>query len=202
MLACRAESAGLSPTQEDRSRRFAWRCGSIGRSSPPSGSIGDPCVTAGTQRYLRRHRGRINSGLEPAGYVLRGGCTGYTCPIIQAAVCVDARRERVGTALVNAIKHEAGRAGSQTLGLACGGDLVEANSFWVAAGFRKIGTTAGGLSRARSLVIYRGRAESLSQPELLGLPDRKPGRGRSYASRVGSRMAACAGRRELTGSLF
>jgi N-acetylglutamate synthase-like GNAT family acetyltransferase len=83
---------------------------------------------------------------DDAGFLLVQPALGgqrTTAAIIQAAVRMDARRMKIGLALVAAIAAKAKAAGSTILQCWCRTDL-DANAFWNAAGFQHIATRNGG----------------------------------------------------------
>jgi hypothetical protein len=77
-----------------------------------------------------------------------------TAAIIQAAVRMDAQRQRVGLELVKKIEDEAIAQGRTILQAACRADL-EANSFWKAAGFVAVATKAGGKKFHTEVILWR-----------------------------------------------
>jgi hypothetical protein len=99
--------------------------------------------------------GRING--EPAGYLLaepnsrdRPGL----CLVHQACVEYDARHRSVGMKLVAAQRLAAQRAGAGIIQLWCRAEL-EANLFWLAAGFTPRLLREGGKAREIPLIGWR-----------------------------------------------
>ena len=79
---------------------------------------------------------------EPAGYLHHGSLAVPEVRIFQAAVQYDARRRHHGLALVADLVERAREAGAQGISLRCL-DFLDANDFWTAAGFERIGTEPG-----------------------------------------------------------
>lgn len=77
-----------------------------------------------------------------------------TAAIIQAAVRMDAQRQKIGLALVAAIAAKAQAAGSTILQCFCRADL-EANLFWKAAGFEAVATRRGGNKHDQNCTLWR-----------------------------------------------
>lgn len=112
----------------------------------------------GMANYVDRHA--IDLAMEnqdPAGYLLAK----HKCPdlpgvtqIHQAAVCYDARRRAIGLELVKSTRRRSAAAGNGLMQLWCRGDL-EANAFWLAAGFTPTGLRAGGTARNVPHVLWR-----------------------------------------------
>lgn len=94
---------------------------------------------------------------EPCGYVLgreRFRFCPLMRPITQTAVAMDAQRRHHGLALVQAICKQAIDAKQLAVQAVCAEDL-EANDFWLAAGFEAIDVTAPENARGRKLIIWR-----------------------------------------------
>jgi len=94
---------------------------------------------------------------DDAGFLLVQPTLGgqrTTAAIIQAAVRMDARRMKIGLALVAAIAAKAKSAGSTILQCWCRNDL-DANMFWHAAGFHHIATRKGGTIKGIPCALWR-----------------------------------------------
>jgi len=93
----------------------------------------------------------------PAGYLL-GREKLRWCPAIrpiyQAAISFDAQRRHLGLALVEHVTNEARAAKQMAVQCHCAATLP-ANEFWLAAGFKKIGTLTPGNARAREIICWR-----------------------------------------------
>jgi hypothetical protein len=92
---------------------------------------------------------------EPAGYLY--GTAPYqrreqVAIIFQAAICYDARRRLLGTALVEAFANRLSAEVAQ-LCLWCASDL-DANLFWSALGFSAVATRAGARSTGRTHIFW------------------------------------------------
>jgi N-acetylglutamate synthase-like GNAT family acetyltransferase len=79
---------------------------------------------------------------DPAGFLHHGSLAVPEVRIFQAAIQYDARRRHHGLALVHAMVRRATDAGAKGLSLRCL-DVLDANDFWAAAGFARIGTEPG-----------------------------------------------------------
>ena len=79
---------------------------------------------------------------DPAGYLHHGSLAVPEVRIFQAAVQYDARRRHHGLALVADLVERAREAGARGISLRCL-DFLDANDFWTAAGFKRIGTEPG-----------------------------------------------------------
>src|SRR5687768_5602326 len=79
---------------------------------------------------------------DPAGYLHHGSLAVPEVRIFQAAVQYDARRRHHGLALVADLVERARDAGARGVSLRCL-DFLDANDFWRAAGFERIGTEPG-----------------------------------------------------------
>lgn len=79
---------------------------------------------------------------EPAGFLHHGTLNAPEVRIFQAAVQYDARRRRLGLALVDELLTRAAAAGARGVSLRCL-SYLEANAFWTAAGFRLLATEPG-----------------------------------------------------------
>lgn len=104
--------------------------------------------------------GSVSLGLEngePAGFLLykrHSPTYADICPIYQAAVQMDARRQSLGILLVNTLAERATIAGRGLLQLWCRDDLA-ANEFWFAAGFEAAALRQGGSQRAGVHILWR-----------------------------------------------
>jgi N-acetylglutamate synthase-like GNAT family acetyltransferase len=114
----------------------------------------------GLEWYLQA--GRVSFVFEndcPAGYIL-GRDSFRWCiamrPITQAAIAFDAQRRRHGLALVAAEETAAREAGQVALQAMCRSDL-EANDFWIAAGFEEIGRYNPKTARRKTMICWRKR---------------------------------------------
>lgn len=113
---------------------------------------------------------------EPAGYLTgwrRLKCQTAVAPIIQAAVAMDARRRRLGLALVEAFCQDAWVDGRLVVQCWCAADL-EAVDFWDAAGFVQIGEREPGNARRRRLLLLR-RPLPGCPDDVLRAPPRRAG---------------------------
>ena len=79
---------------------------------------------------------------DPAGFLHHGSLAVPEVRIFQAAVQYDARRRHHGLALVADFVARAREAGARAASLRCL-DVLDANDFWTAAGFERLGTEAG-----------------------------------------------------------
>ena len=79
---------------------------------------------------------------DPAGYLHHGSLAVPEVRIFQAAVQYDARRRHLGLALVADLVARARAAGARGVSLRCL-DFLDANDFWLAAGFRRLATEPG-----------------------------------------------------------
>ena len=76
-------------------------------------------------------------------------------PIIQAAVCMDARRRHHGLALLDALAREAQAAGQDVLQCWCAADIA-AVGFWLEAGFTEVLRQDPSCNvRGRELILFR-----------------------------------------------
>jgi hypothetical protein len=120
-------------------------------------------------------RGRVLLALEngePAGY-LYGKATyqrqEHVGIIFQAAICYDARRRLLGTALVEAFA--AGLPGCvRQLCLWCAKDL-DANLFWSALGFVPVAWRAGAHRTRRTHLFWCRHLHAHTNPTALWIPD-------------------------------
>jgi hypothetical protein len=86
-------------------------------------------------------RSQVHLALEngdPAGFLHHGSLKMPEVRIFQAAIQYDARRRKLGLALVADLVRRASDAGAQGVSLRCL-DFLDANNFWTAAGFELIG---------------------------------------------------------------
>lgn len=108
--------------------------------------------------YLLNDRVRLaTENGEPAGYVL--GRPAYRWaplmrPITQAAVAMDAQRRHIGLSLVARVCEEAAAAGQIGVQSMCAEGL-DANHFWLAAGFKLIGRLTPANTRGREMLCWR-----------------------------------------------
>lgn len=132
---------------------------------------------------------------QPAGYLLcRDALASSTAirPILQAAVCYDARRRRHGLALVDRLAADAQDAGRKVLQLKCREEL-EANAFWAAAGFTAVGWQDAGRRRAGRVLVWARQVAPLTPADLIHKTvERHRGPGGFYSSKplVIHRLAA------------
>jgi ribosomal protein S18 acetylase RimI-like enzyme len=121
---------------------------------------------------------RVLENGDPAGFVVcrftpTSDPTAST--ILQAAIAMDAQRRHAGLYLIDQMARRAKAAGRLMLQCWCADDL-EANAFWLAAGFTHVRQREGGKSRKRVLTLYRRplspfadlTAETLGRPRLPG----------------------------------
>ena len=127
-----------------------------GDRPPPAGrpAVRRPPAEASRRRagFLPRaalaekiERGQVWLSLEngePAGFLHHGSLAMPEVRIFQAAVQYDARRRRLGLALVQTLADRAAIAGARGLSLRCL-SFLEANDFWRAAGFTLLDTEPG-----------------------------------------------------------
>jgi len=113
---------------------------------------------AATEREIEwGHVFHANLNDDDAGFLLvQPALSGQrtTAAIIQAAVRMDAQRQHIGLALVEAIAAKAKRAGSKILQCSCRSDL-DANQFWPAAGFVAVAARTGGKAHGRPIILWR-----------------------------------------------
>ncbi len=114
--------------------------------------------TAGLLNYLDAGCITItNENDAEAGYILArprvAGAT-YIRPIVQAAVCFDARRRRHALSLVNDLARAAFISGQLLLQCWCREEL-EANDFWRAAGFIAVARRHAGTGRGKPCILWR-----------------------------------------------
>ena len=114
--------------------------------------------TAAITRYVEQTRVVIGTeNDEPAGYLLGNPYLRYQPlirPITQAAVAMDAQRRRLGLRLVAQTVDDATAAG-QTAVQACCAEGLDANDFWLAAGFRPICYLRPDNTRKRAIICWR-----------------------------------------------
>lgn len=79
---------------------------------------------------------------DPAGFLHHGSLAVPEVRIFQAAIQYDARRRHHGLGLVANLVQRATDAGARGVSLRCL-DFLDANDFWLAAGFELIGTEPG-----------------------------------------------------------
>lgn len=157
----------------DLQRRFSNQIGFI----PP----------AATQREIEwGHVFHAALNDDDAGFLLiQPALSGQrtTAAIIQAAVRMDAQRQKIGLTLVEAIARKAHAAGSHILQCCCRADL-EANLFWEAAGFVAAATRQGGKSYGEKIILWRKPLIESAIDEALP-PEGKPrGPGGKFAKRI------------------
>lgn len=100
-------------------------------------------------------RSQIHLAIEngqPAGFLHHGSLKVPEVRIFQAAIQYDARRRKLGLALVQDVIDRAVAAGAGAVSLRCL-DFLDANDFWTAAGFEQVGTEVG----ARGILNVWGR---------------------------------------------
>lgn len=94
---------------------------------------------------------------DEAGYLLarpREAGRAYIRPIVQAAVCFDARRRRHALSLVDDLARAAFVSGQLLLQCWCREEL-EANDFWQAAGFIAVARRHAGSARGKPCILWR-----------------------------------------------
>ena len=94
---------------------------------------------------------------DQAGYLLarpRVAGAPFIRPIVQAAVCFDARRRRHALSLVDDLARAAFISGQLLLQCWCREEL-EANDFWQAAGFIAVARRHQGAKRGRPCILWR-----------------------------------------------
>lgn len=99
---------------------------------------------------------RVLENAEDAGFVVFNRSVKEAprvARIYQAAICYDAQRRHLGTALVNRVKYEAAMAGAAGLYLWCASDIAAAE-FWSAMGFWPQAVKRGGKRRGRHLTLW------------------------------------------------
>lgn len=127
----------------------------------------DECIDGGCVRLATENN-------DPCGYVLarrRLRCAPHVCPIVQAAVCLDARRRRHGLALVEAVCQDAWVDGRTIVQCWCRDDL-DAVDFWDAAGFDLIAERDPRSARGRPLLLFRKALPGCEPASLDVLPRR------------------------------
>lgn len=147
----------------DLQRRFSNQLGFL-----PGAALDE--MRAGGRQFVGTENG------EPAGYLTgwrRLKCQPLVAPIIQAAVCLDARRRKLGLALVDAYSQDAWVDGRLAVQCWCAADL-EACDFWAAAGFVLVGEREPENARKRRLLLYRRPLPGCPE-KLLREPPRRAG---------------------------
>lgn len=116
---------------------------------------------------------RARENGEPAGFLVATSSVKTTprlAQIFQAAVQMDAQRRHHGLALVERACLEARGHFAHAIQCWCAADL-EANDFWLAAGFTNCGTRPGGSRRARRHILWRKplllRLDQIQAPQTL-----------------------------------
>jgi hypothetical protein len=113
---------------------------------------------AGLEKYLER--GDVTLCLQnddPAGYLLGRPAFRWQplmTPITQAAVCFDAQRRHLGLALVDQLAAASQQRGQLALQAICRQGL-DANAFWLAAGFEDVGHLHPWTARKKELIVWR-----------------------------------------------
>lgn len=116
---------------------------------------------------------------EACGFLLtsRSRSQPHVSLILQACVCVDARRRQHALEAVDRLAARAARTGATILQAKCATDL-EAQLFWAAAGFLAVDEVEGGAWRDRRLTVWRrALAEGAAIEDLARTPSVVPGRG-------------------------
>jgi hypothetical protein len=114
--------------------------------------------TAALQWYVEQKRvGIAFENGEPAGYVL--GRTHYKYqplmrPITQAAVAMDAQRRHHGLGLVARVCEQAQATRQLAVQACCAADL-DANEFWMVAGFVAVDVLKPDNARGREIIVWR-----------------------------------------------
>jgi hypothetical protein len=122
----------------------------------------------------------------PAGYLLvkdsLSSCPAIR-PILQAAVCYDARRRCHGLELVALVERQALEAGRKIIQLKCREEL-QANLFWHAAGFQPIATQPAGRRRGGRVIVWAKQVLPITPADLiLKKVERHRGPGGFYSSK-------------------
>lgn len=118
---------------------------------------------------------RVTLGIEngePAGYLIarrRLRCQTFTAPIVQAAVCMDLRRRKLGMAMVEALCQDAWVDGRSVVQCWCREDL-EACDFWNACGFVAVADRHPGNARNKRMILYRRPLPGCSDVTLRTVP--------------------------------
>ena len=101
---------------------------------------------------------------DPAGFLHTGSLARPECRIFQAAIQYDAQRQRHGRLLVNDFIDVARAAGVKLVTLRCLSDL-DANAFWRAAGFRRVGIepVSGRKNRGALLNVWARRLHTIDE---------------------------------------
>lgn len=136
---------------------------------------------------LNRLVGIVSENGEPAGYVLGRERFRYNPelrPITQTAIAMDAQRRHLGMHLVNRVIRRAVDARQLAVQAVCAEDL-EANSFWLALGFEKIGAHDAMNRRERKLLVWRKQTTS-ARPTWFETMPTNPGHRRGARSGSGS----------------
>jgi GNAT superfamily N-acetyltransferase len=121
---------------------------------------------------------------EPAGYVLaRPNLASLpgVASCVQTAICFDAQRRKLATALIDRTANAALGAGAHLLQAWCRADL-EANGFWEAAGFNAVALRRTGNARRRPLLLWRRALDAHGETALLHLPGRAGCTGRRISN--------------------
>jgi N-acetylglutamate synthase-like GNAT family acetyltransferase len=140
-----------------------------------------------TERELEA--GNVHCGIlngHDAGFLLiqpHMKCQPTTAAIIQAAVYMDARRQHVGLALVTRACDDARHRGCGIIQAQCREDL-EANAFWLAAGFEAIASKPGGDALGKKLIIYRQPLYPGIDITQLAIPTRPHGPGGKFCRKL------------------
>lgn len=130
--------------------------------------------TAALEQYLAWGQVLVSreNGDAAGAIVFRPGlrCQPTTASIVQAAVCMDAQRRQHGLDLLSATLS---RLPTTTEVVQCWcAEELEANEFWLAAGFRRVAVRTPGNTRRRRLLLWRLPMNDASDLRCNALPDR------------------------------
>lgn len=120
----------------------------------PSTAIRSRWIPNGRYILARDRRGRRQ------GYLLHGPMhPGRPCHINQVCLAYNHRRRRHATAAIDQLIARASISGASGIILRCAADL-QANHFWLAAGFTPMAINPGGKRRNRRIVTYTMQLDS------------------------------------------
>tara|TARA_B100000575_G_scaffold178328_1_gene142983 strand:+ start:159 stop:755 length:597 start_codon:yes stop_codon:yes gene_type:complete len=122
-------------------------------------------------------KGRIFLSLlnnEPCGYIY-AGALGKDVKCHQVCIQYDARLQKYGACLVDALENYA--EGAYSITLRCGFD-IDANKFWPKLGYKCVNIVNGGIRRNRKINIWRKEL----QQDLFPIIEIEPAYGKADAS--------------------
>jgi hypothetical protein len=142
-------------------KRFSNQLGFL-----PNAAV-DECIDGGCVRLATEND-------DPCGYVLsrrRLKCAPHVAPIVQAAVCLDARRRHHGLTLIESVCQDAWVDGKTIVQCWCRADL-DAVDFWDAAGFDLVAERDPRSARGKPLLLFRRALPGCDPASLSVLPRR------------------------------